>query len=202
VSPQHAWEARYTEQRQGLGHTLHVHPNKFGGVLNGVDNDMWNPEIDHLIPEQYSSERLDGKYADKRALRDRFLLTQEFKAVVASIGRLDRQKGVHLIRHTLFYGLAHGAPFILPGTSPAPVIASEFGRLKYELNACGTPIRRSSASSGSTGWGRSLMGAAGSGLFQHLRTHQAQVSKDGTEHESASRVRRRSAEHLRLREPH
>ncbi|MGO9977165.1 MAG: glycogen synthase [Solirubrobacteraceae bacterium] len=134
VSPQHAWEARYTEQGQGLGHTLHVHPDKFGGVLNGVDYDMWNPEIDHLIPKQYSNERLDGKYADKRALRDRFLLTQEFKPVVASIGRLDRQKGVHLIRHALFYALAHGAQFILLGTSPDPVIAAEFWRLKYELN--------------------------------------------------------------------
>ena len=50
VSPQHAWEAQYTDQGQGLGHTLHLHRNKFGGVLNGVDYDLWNPEIDQLIP--------------------------------------------------------------------------------------------------------------------------------------------------------
>ena len=36
----------------GLGHTLHVHRDKFGGVLNGVDYDVWNPEIDPLIPQR------------------------------------------------------------------------------------------------------------------------------------------------------
>ena len=33
----------------GLGHTLHL-PGKFGGVLNGIDYNVWNPEIDILIP--------------------------------------------------------------------------------------------------------------------------------------------------------
>jgi starch synthase len=134
VSPQHAWETQYTDQGQGLGHTLHVHGNKFGGVLNGVDYDLWNPEIDPLIPARYGSEWIDGKYVDKRALRERFLLAQEFKPVVASIGRLDRQKGVELIRHALFYALAEGAQFVLLGSSPDPAIGAEFWRLKHELN--------------------------------------------------------------------
>jgi starch synthase len=134
VSPQHAWEAQYTDQGQGLGHTLHVHQGKFGGVLNGVDYDLWNPEIDRLIPVQYGSEWFDGKYANKRALRDRFLLADSFKPVVASIGRLDRQKGVELIRHALFYALAQGAQFVLLGSSPDPAIGADFWRLKFELN--------------------------------------------------------------------
>ena len=134
VSPQHAWEARYTDQGQGLGHTLHLHGAKFGGVLNGVDYDLWNPEIDPLIPARYGSEWIDGKYFDKMVLRERFLLADEFKPVVASIGRLDRQKGVELIRHALFYALAQGAQFVLLGSSPDPAIGAEFWRLKYELN--------------------------------------------------------------------
>ena len=31
VSPRYAWEARYTDQNAGLGHTLHVHGSKSGG---------------------------------------------------------------------------------------------------------------------------------------------------------------------------
>ena len=134
VSPQHAWEAQYTEQGQGLGHTLHLHRGKFGGVLNGVDYDLWNPEIDSLIPARYGSEWIDGKYVNKQALRERFLLAEGFKPVVASIGRLDRQKGVDLIRHALFYALAEGAQFVLLGSSPDPAIGAEFWRLKHELN--------------------------------------------------------------------
>jgi starch synthase len=134
VSPQHAWEAQYTDQGQGLGHTLHLHGAKFGGVLNGVDYDLWNPEIDPSIPARYGSEWIEDKYVDKQALRERFLLAQNFKPVVASIGRLDRQKGVDLIRHALFYALAEGAQFVLLGTSPDPAIGAEFWQLKYELN--------------------------------------------------------------------
>lgn len=53
VSPKHAWEAR-TDQGYGLEPTLQIHQNKFGGVLNGVDYEVWNPEIDHLIPHRYT----------------------------------------------------------------------------------------------------------------------------------------------------
>ena len=128
VSPRHAWEAQYTEQGQGLGHTLHLHAVKFGGVLNGVDYDLWNPEIDPLIAARYGSEWIDGKYVNKQALRERFLLAQSFKPVVASIGRLDRQKGIDLIRHALFYALGQGrgtpvgttAPGSFNGPAPSP----------------------------------------------------------------------------------
>ncbi len=71
VSPQHAWEAAHTDQGQGLGHTLHLHHGKFAGVLNGVDYDVWNPEIDPAIPVRYTADDVAGKYAAKAALRDR-----------------------------------------------------------------------------------------------------------------------------------
>jgi len=87
-----------------------------------------------LIPARYGSECIDGKYVNKQALRERFLLAQGVKPVVASIGRLDRQKGVDLIRHALFYALAEGAQFVLLGSSPDPAIDAEFWRLKHELN--------------------------------------------------------------------
>ena len=35
VSPRHAWEAKDGGQGHGLEHTLHIHQNKYGGVLNG-----------------------------------------------------------------------------------------------------------------------------------------------------------------------
>ncbi len=54
--------------------------------------------------------------------------------MVASIGRLDRQKGVDLIRHALSYALAEGAQFVLLGSSPDPAIGARFWALKHELN--------------------------------------------------------------------
>lgn len=134
VSPRHAWEARFSDLASGLGHVLHVHQAKFGGVLNGLDYDMWNPESDPHIAAKYSAQNLDTKYANKEALRDRFWLRKDFKPIVAYVGRLDVQKGVHLIRHAIFYTLANGGQFVLLGSSPDRRINGDFCNLKRQLN--------------------------------------------------------------------
>jgi starch synthase len=134
VSPQHAWEARYTDQGAGLGHTLHVHADKFGGILNGVDYATWNPEVDRWIPQRYSAATIDEKYVNTRVLRERFMLREERKPIVAYIGRLDHQKGVGLIQHAIFYALAQGAQFVLLGAGSDAEIAAHFGHLKHHLN--------------------------------------------------------------------
>ncbi|MDX1409813.1 MAG: glycogen synthase, partial [Saprospiraceae bacterium] len=134
VSPQHAHEAMYTDQGQGLGHTLHVHQRKFGGILNGLDYEVWNPETDDLIPVRYNLNAIENKYANKDALRDRLLLRKVYKPIVAYVGRLDTQKGVHLIRHSLYYSLAHGAQFVLLGSSPDGDISRDFWHLKRHFN--------------------------------------------------------------------
>jgi starch synthase len=134
VSPRHAWEARFTDQGHGLGHALHVHQSKFGGVLNGIDYDVYNPEIDPMIARRYSANDIDGKYDNKRTLRHRLLLGDEYKPIISYVGRLDAQKGVHLIRHALFYSIGHGAQFVLLGVSPEHGINDHFGHLKHHLN--------------------------------------------------------------------
>ncbi len=83
---------------------------------------------------QYIHPPLENKYLNKEALRNRLLLRQEFKPLIAYIGRLDSQKGVHLIRHGLFYALQNHAQFVLLGISPDPRINDEFWQLKHHLN--------------------------------------------------------------------
>ncbi len=134
VSPRHAWEIRHTEWGYGLGHILHLHQNKFGGVLNGLDYDMWNPEVDPAIPSHYNADRFDAKKGNTRALRERLWLRHERKPVVAYVGRLDMQKGVGMIRHALFHALRRGAQFVLLGSSPELGINADFWQLKHQLN--------------------------------------------------------------------
>ena len=73
-----------------------------------------------MIPQRYGPNSIDDKYVNKRELRERFMLTHEYKPIVAYVGRLDGQKGVHLIHHALFYALAQGAQFVLLGASLDP----------------------------------------------------------------------------------
>ncbi len=134
VSSNYADEIKYSDENFGLGHTLYIHSDKFGGVLNGVDYDVWNPEIDHHIPYHYGIDNLDTKYGNKEVLRHRLMLRQEYRPIVAYIGRLDHQKGVNLIRHAIFFALNNGCQFVLLGSSPDPEISNHFWHLKRELN--------------------------------------------------------------------
>jgi starch synthase len=107
---------------------------KFGGVLNGIDYNVWNPEIDPHIACQYSIDTIDQKYQNKEALRHRLWLRKDFKPIVAVVSRLDHQKGVHLIRHGVYHALAHGCQFVLLGSSPDAAVNNDFWALKNELN--------------------------------------------------------------------
>lgn len=134
VSPHHAWEARHTEMGFGMGHALYVQQDKFKGILNGLDYDYWNPRTDSHIPHHYDRDSLKTKDKNRKALRQRLWLREAKKPIVAYVGRLDSQKGVHLIRHGLFYALANEAQFVLLGSSPEMGINDYFWHLKQELN--------------------------------------------------------------------
>ncbi|MBK9703787.1 MAG: glycogen synthase [Betaproteobacteria bacterium] len=134
VSPHHAWEARHTDQGCGLGHPLHEQQRKFGGIINGIDYAMWNPEIDPLIPVPFNADTLAAKEGNTQALRERLLLRDAGRPILAYVGRLDPQKGLHLIRHTLFWALANDAQFVLLGSGSERAIDADFRHLKQELN--------------------------------------------------------------------
>jgi starch synthase len=134
VSPRYAEEIRHSSLGQGLQSTLRVHGEKVGGVLNGIDYAVWNPEIDPHIPEPYGIDNLNNKVKSKQALRHRLLLRDEFKPIVCVVSRLDRQKGVDLIQHGIFYALHHGCQFVLLGTAPERHINDRFWSLKHQLN--------------------------------------------------------------------
>lgn len=134
VSPQHAAEAAYGDDGYGLGHTLFLHKNKFSGILNGLDYGMWNPEIDEHIPCPYSKDDFASKANNKKALRERLLLQDVDKPIVAFIGRLDQQKGVHLVHHAMYYALDQDAQFVLLGSATDPEIDAMFQHEKAFLN--------------------------------------------------------------------
>jgi starch synthase len=135
VSSNHADEALYDDAACGLGRTLKDHQDKFRGVLNGVDYGTWNPETDPFLPAHYSAYSIERKYENTRALKDRFWLRNSDGPVIAFVGRLDEQKGMHLVHHALFYTLAHRGQFVLIGDAHYhDGITDHFWRLKRDLN--------------------------------------------------------------------
>ena len=134
VSPRYASEIQDTEQGKGLQGVLQLHSRKFRGVLNGIDYGTWNPEIDHQIPWQFSPDSLPQKALNKAALRNRLGLQDAHKPIIAVVSRLDGQKGVHLIRHGIYYALVNDCQFVLLGSAPDPAVDEQFQRIKQQMD--------------------------------------------------------------------
>jgi starch synthase len=67
----------------------------YRGILNGIDNQVWSPKTDKLLPVNYTADKLAGKTDCKLALQKEFGLVQnENIPVVGMVTRLAGQKGV------------------------------------------------------------------------------------------------------------
>lgn len=134
VSPHHAWEAHHGENGFGLGHTIHLVQDKFSGIINGIDYGVWNPELDQHIPHQYGPDSFNNKALNKKALQEKLGLDLAHKPLIAFIGRLDEQKGMHLVHHGMYFALNRGSQFVLLGTATGAQINDWFWHEKNHLH--------------------------------------------------------------------
>ncbi|KAG6512573.1 hypothetical protein ZIOFF_030698 [Zingiber officinale] len=101
------------------------HLDKFHGIVNGIDPDIWDPCNDQFIPVSYTSENvMEGKRAAKDALQQRLGLKRSDLPLVGIITRLTVQKGIHLIKHAV----------VLLGSAPDPRIQNDFVNLGNQLH--------------------------------------------------------------------
>jgi starch synthase len=133
VSPKYADETKTNQMGEGLQRILSKYSDKYTGIINGVDYDSWSPGSDTHIPFNYDIDTIEDKYRNKEHLRKELSLKDDFKPIVSVVGRLDMQKGVHLIRHSLLYALNNGLQFVLLGSSPDTEIDIYFHHLKHYL---------------------------------------------------------------------
>lgn len=98
VSPSYAEEIQTAEYGGGLDGVLAHHREKLSGILNGIDQDQWNPATDPHLAKHYSSAELAGKQACKLAVqRELGLPLRPRTPLLGVISRLDRQKGIQLL---------------------------------------------------------------------------------------------------------
>ena len=98
VSPTQAKELRTPGGGFGLHDLFLGLGDRLIGVLNGIDQRVWNPATDTQITAQYSADKLEGKRKCKAALQRSFGLPQRRRAPLFGLtGRLVTQKGLDLI---------------------------------------------------------------------------------------------------------
>lgn len=143
VSPSYEKEIQTFEGGFGLQDALSAHRHKLTGILNGIDEDFWNPEKDahlvhkypvHGVTEEKLPLTLEGKKENKRFLRTHLRLKDSDAPIVAAVTRLVPQKSPELIKFALKRTLEKGGQFILLGSTPIPSIHQEFEALQADLS--------------------------------------------------------------------
>ncbi len=101
VSPRYSWEIQTSQGGFGLHGVLAEHRGKLSGILNGLDDELWNPEADPLLPAPYSFQDLSGKARCRQLLLERFGVEDDDKPLLVFVGRLVEQKGVDILLASL-----------------------------------------------------------------------------------------------------
>jgi len=99
VSPNHATELRTPGGGFGLHEVFQWLGDRFSGVVNGIDQTVWDPETDDQITSNYTREDPGTNKAKcKAALQRSFDLPQRRRTpLFAMTGRMVTQKGLDLI---------------------------------------------------------------------------------------------------------
>lgn len=83
----------------GLDDILNQRQDKLSGIVNGIDTEVYNPETDPLIYENFSSDRPEGKSVNKQKLQERLGLPQRADVpVIGIVSRLVGHKGLDLVK--------------------------------------------------------------------------------------------------------
>ncbi|MDP3278335.1 MAG: glycogen synthase GlgA [Deltaproteobacteria bacterium] len=117
VSPTYAREIRTRQGGFGLEHVVNFRGNDLVGVLNGIDDGIWNPRTDPALPAHFDADDLSGKLECKRALqRELHLDVRDDVPLVAVVSRLNDQKGTDIIAECVGPLLSLGIQLVVLGS--------------------------------------------------------------------------------------
>lgn len=119
VSPTHAHELRTDVGGFGLHEAFIALKDRFVGILNGIDVDIWDPATDPHIASGFTADDLRGKQRCKAALQRAYGLPQEARTPLFGMSaRLVSQKGLDLVLGAYFLWAAE-AQFVFLGQGEA-----------------------------------------------------------------------------------
>lgn len=102
VSPTYAREISTVDMGHGLDGVIRGRQSHVHGILNGIDEQGWDPARDPAIAHPFSDKAMEGKQACKQALcEEAGLPFDPHRPVLACVSRLSSQKGIDLLLASL-----------------------------------------------------------------------------------------------------
>jgi starch synthase len=116
VSPTYAKEIKTAQYAHGLQDIIRRNEDKLTGILNGIDQDSYNPKTDKALFANFDAENLENKSVCKTELQKMLGLPQKDVPIIAMITRLVSHKGLELVKTVAEDILHEDVQFVLLGT--------------------------------------------------------------------------------------
>jgi starch synthase len=121
VSPTYAQEIRSAEFGMGLQGVISARGGDVSGILNGIETEVWNPEVDPTIAKRFTARALGRRVANKRALEAEFGLEpgeggRAGGPLFVVITRLTWQKGMDVLLQAIDHLVGLGGRLALLGS--------------------------------------------------------------------------------------
>jgi len=117
VSPTYAKEIMTPEYGRGLEPFFQARQASITGILNGIDQENWDPAKDANLPVNFDVTSIEKRGYNKIALANEFALDPDLKIpLLVLIARMDQQKGVDLAVQGLAQAMQSSWQAILLGT--------------------------------------------------------------------------------------
>jgi len=117
VSPAYAEEIKYPFYARGLEKIIKENAYKLSGILNGIDQDLYNPKKDKEIYAKYDLKTFDKKKKNKNGLQNNLGLEErDDVTIVAMITRLVYHKGIDLVMGIFDELMREDVQFVLLST--------------------------------------------------------------------------------------
>jgi starch synthase len=134
VSNSYMEELRFNSN--GLEDLFEYEKGKCTGIINGIDNEVWDPETDEHLVKNYSIENLEkGKRKNKKELCKQFGLDIE-KPLFTFIGRLVGEKATDILPEAIsssVYQHQGNCNFLILGSGD-PLVEAQLENLKVQLS--------------------------------------------------------------------
>ena len=116
VSPTYAEEILEPQFGMGLEGLIGARAGDLVGIVNGIDDTVWNPETDQQIAATYNGVGLKRRRENRAALVRRFGLIANDGPIFCVVSRLTWQKGIDLVVEAADEIVAHGGKLAILGS--------------------------------------------------------------------------------------
>jgi starch synthase len=97
VSPTYAREILTPKFGMGMHGILRERADVVKGILNGIDDDVWDPSTDSYLPAKYDVSSVEKREANRKELIAEAGLDDHGGPIFASVSRLTWQKGMDML---------------------------------------------------------------------------------------------------------